>query len=286
MTTTLIVGFDSAWTRGKRGGIAAVRVGSDRLPTTRAVPSAASFEEAQQLIGEWRTGCDSVLVMLDQPTVVPNAIGRRPVEHIVSSMVGTARGGVQPANRGRLPMFGPEAPLWAFLATLGAGLDPRPPGACRVIETYPALALLGWGWERADGELPKYNPTRKTYRHDDWRSVCGRLRAAFAADGLLDLAAWCEEHERCAGAARPRKEDQDGIDALLCLRVGLDWRLGRRTLMIGTPHHGLMVVPDRTDLAPRLRPRLERLELAESEWLTDLTGFVNARRDIDARATA
>ena len=65
------------------------------------------------------------LVALDQPTIVPNAAGARPVERLAASLMGWLGGGVQPANTGRTGLFCPAAPIWRFLAALGATHDPE-----------------------------------------------------------------------------------------------------------------------------------------------------------------
>ena len=77
-------------------------------------PRAASFDDAAILIRELRASHDYVLVALDQPTVVPNATGMRPVERVASSLICRLGSGVQPANRGK-KLFAANAPIWQFL---------------------------------------------------------------------------------------------------------------------------------------------------------------------------
>jgi hypothetical protein len=61
----------------------------------------------------------SDLILLDQPMIVTNSTGQRPVEKIVGSAVSLRYGGMQPANTSRAEMFGPAAPLWPFLSRFG-----------------------------------------------------------------------------------------------------------------------------------------------------------------------
>jgi hypothetical protein len=70
---------------------------------------------------------------------------------------------MQPAYKGRVDMFGTDAAIWAFLAAFGRGVDPfdlsQP---TRIIETYPVLAMIAFGWmlvdpDRSAGRLPKYS---------------------------------------------------------------------------------------------------------------------------------
>jgi len=269
---TLVVGFDSAWTAHKSGAVAAVEV-HDHGVSVVSAPVTFSFVQATETIRAWSSSFDEVVVMIDQPTIVPNATGCRPVEKIVSSPVSRAQGGVQPANQGRGDMFGPGAPVWAFLRAVGASLDPAGVSPRRVIETYPVLALLGLGWHDERGHLPKYNPERKTYRPAAWVALCLRLRDAFTVRGLPELATWCDKAQAAAsGRARSHhKAEQDKVDALICLLVGLRWLMGDPTIQIGTVHSGLMVVPSGMGLTRDLASRLTRLGWPAAEWLHDLT---------------
>jgi predicted RNase H-like nuclease len=108
---------------------------------------------------------DSTLILLDQPTIVCNPQGQRPVEGIVSSAVSARLGGMQPASISRAEMFGLNAPVWPFLRRFGGPANPlSPAGATLVFETYPVLLLIALAWmlpdSRMRGRLPKYNPQR------------------------------------------------------------------------------------------------------------------------------
>ena len=63
---------------------------------------------------------DYVLIAVDQPTVVPNDSGARPVESVVASLNGKLGSGVQPANRQRVEFFGNNAPIWRFIDRIKA----------------------------------------------------------------------------------------------------------------------------------------------------------------------
>src|SRR5438128_213221 len=184
---------------------------------------------------------------MDQPTVVPNLTGTRPVDRVAASLASWLRGGVQPANRGRLGMFCDASPIWPFLAALEAVQDPE--GARTAIdgiylmEVFPALALAslaaGFFGLRA---APKYNPSvRKIFRLQDW----GRVAYAAANEsrrlGCDELASWCRE---AATIARPRKADQDKLDSILCVLTALRWRLRPRieSVLIGDLISGYMVL--------------------------------------------
>ena len=56
-------------------------------------------------------------MLLDQPTIVKNATGQRPVENLVASSVSLRYGGMQPANTARVEMFGKSTPVWSFVGT-------------------------------------------------------------------------------------------------------------------------------------------------------------------------
>lgn len=146
LRSSIVFGFDSACTDQPKapGAICAVGCGRDGDLIFHP-PRLVSFAEAQAFIMSARQGYDVALVALDQPTVVPNATGMRPVERLAASVVSHVGGGVQPANRGKSGMFCDLAPVWGLLAALDAVEDPfRARAAAQglyLIEVFPALAL-------------------------------------------------------------------------------------------------------------------------------------------------
>ncbi len=118
MTRTLLVGFDSAWTLTNSGAIAGLLHLDDGSFVELGQPQTVDYREAQEIILKWQseTSPTTTVIMLDQPTIVNNVAGQRPVENIVGSPVSLAlAGGVQPANTSKDDMFGGDAPMWPFL---------------------------------------------------------------------------------------------------------------------------------------------------------------------------
>jgi predicted RNase H-like nuclease len=106
----------------------------------------------------------------------------RPVEKAVSSLISWIGGGVQPANRRNLNMFGPQAPIWMFLGKLGADENPEVARTAmrglHLMEVFPALALASLE-QNFFGRLkgPRYNPSRRnTFKIADWRAVIAAAR--------------------------------------------------------------------------------------------------------------
>ncbi len=245
----IYIGFDSAWTDNPKapGAICAVGI-EDGYPARFHVPQLLSFDQALTFIQKIRSDSGATLVAMDQPTVVPNLTSMRPVECVAASLVSWLGGGVQPSNRGRVGMFCNASPIWRFLAALRAEESPEQArlaaGGRYLMEVFPALALAS-----SDagffGRLsaPKYNPDRrKTFRLADWIRVA---ESAAQQAHLLDceeLAEWC----RVTGKiAKPRKADQDRLDAALCVLIALHWRLHPRdaSLLLGDLATGYMVLP-------------------------------------------
>jgi predicted RNase H-like nuclease len=250
--STCIIGFDSAWTDNIKapGAVCALIIASDG--TVSFEPSRlASFEQALAFIETERRSCDFCLVALDQPTIVPNETGGRPVDQVVASLVSFIGGGVQPANRSKQEMFGDGAPIWRFLERLGAEENPE---LCRtaqsglfVIEVFPALALPAFD-VRFGGRMkaPKYNPANKRkFRRNDWLSVIETI-ACYAHDvSIAGIEDWAEEMKRETNDRSPRKADQDRLDAVLCAMIGYHWRVKLRehSIMIGDLISGYMIAP-------------------------------------------
>ena len=270
---TLLVGFDSAWTPGNRGAIVAAFQHEDGSFRDLGDPQIADFRDAENAIRKWQTEQSPVftVILLDQPTVVNNSVGQRPVENIVSSCVSLRYGGMQPANTGRADMFGQGAPVWAFMNQFGGAADPLAPlsGDAVVFETYPVLTLIALRWVREDsriaGRLPKYNPERKkTFSADDWQYVCHMASSAFRERGLVGIARWLDE---ARDKDRPRKSDQDKLDACLCLLVALHLAEGRDCLMVGNQQTGYIVVPHCSGLQGEVETRCGVTAREASEWV-------------------
>ncbi|HYE85344.1 MAG TPA: DUF429 domain-containing protein, partial [Vicinamibacterales bacterium] len=213
----------------------------------------------------------STLVLLDQPTIVENDVGQRPVERIACAPVGRRRGGMQPANKGRADMFGTDAPVWSFLRRFGGAADPFGPATeTRVLETYPVLAMISLSWvlpdsERPAGRLPKYNPERrKTFAIADWAYVCGAVARRLLAEGMPELAAWADIVGR---HSKPKKNDQDRLDACVCLIVASHLAKRRDFLIVGNRATGYIVVPDSQALRDELSARCEELTQVVSDWV-------------------
>jgi predicted RNase H-like nuclease len=255
---TLLVGFDSAWTPTNTGAICGVLQRDDGTYQELGSPLIANFPEAEALIAGWQVEYKptATLILLDQPTIVKNLTGQRPVEHVICSSVSFRYGGMQPANIAREVMFGPRAPVWSFLSRFGGAADPRRPLAdTRVFEIYPVLAMIALGWvlkdSRPGGRLPKYNPQRKkTFAHTDWLHVCGLLAAEFTTRGLAGVTKWVDG---ISGNLSPRKSDQDKVDACLCLLVALHLVERKDCLMIGNLETGYIGHCQRKRLEPSSR---------------------------------
>jgi predicted RNase H-like nuclease len=268
--TTLLIGFDSAWTPNHSGALAGVLQLDDGSFHELGPPRIVDFPGAEEAILRWQAELvpTATIVLLDQPTIVKKDMGQRPVENIVGSPVSLRYGGMQPANTAKAAMFGKEAPVWPFLARFGGPANPLERVAdTRVIETYPVLAMIALGWmlpdSRPTGRLPKYNPARrKTFSNADWRHVCGLASCAFRERGLLEIVQWVDS---VSLSAPPRKSDQDCLDACLCLLVALDLAQGKDCLMVGEMQTGYIVVPYSAELCAELETRCSRTHLAPSE---------------------
>jgi predicted RNase H-like nuclease len=282
--TTLLVGFDSAWTGTNSGALVAVLYSRNGTFHDLGPPKTVDYPRAEASILEWQAQYTptATVVLLDQPTIVKNAEGQRPVENIVASSISLRYGGMQPANTSKRAMFGTEALIWPFLSRFGGPADPfEPITATRVFETYPALALIALRWTLADlrpaGRLPKYNPERrKTFAISDWRHVCGRAAEAFREKGLTEVVQWLDS---AALMAAPRKRDQDGLDACLCLIVALYVAERKECLVVGDQWTGYIVVPHCPSLAAELQCRCNSTGRVPPEW-------VRVFRASEDRATA
>jgi predicted RNase H-like nuclease len=259
MVSWTVVGFDSAWTDNVKapGAVCAIRCTRDGQLSSSA-PELTNFDEAFRFISAEHSRCDVCIVALDQPTIVPNLSGMRPVDKVAASLISWLGGGVQPANRSKMGMFDDAAPIWRFTERLKANDDAEVARSADrglfLIEVFPALALPSL--EAAYfGRLvaPRYNPAnRKRFRLPDWVGVTTMVSHHAATLGLTSLATWAHE----AGLNQvPKKSDQDKLDAVICALVGHLWRAkpGTETIMVGDLQSGYMVAP----ASPEVRARLQ-----------------------------
>jgi predicted RNase H-like nuclease len=268
--TAIFTGFDSAWTATNQGALAHARLTDGVLtlvpPVVAGFERFSGFERAIDLITEQGKDADLHVIGIDQPLIVPNETGCRPVERVLGSLISRLKGGMQPSNRGnKLTMFGDPAPIWPFLRDLGAEIDWR----CSVgakhgrfaIEVYPAVAFAGLFSEFLErGRLPKYNPKGRLFCQDDWRRLCdliGQLGNELCIAGVSE---WCAD---AAKLSPPRKCDQDKLDAVMCVIITyLWWRFGReRSMVVGDMATGYIVTPTNPNVTAEVGARANLIEV-------------------------
>lgn len=253
------VGFDSAWTGKNTGGFVCASLKTDEEPEVDLVHDPLpNFETAAARILDLISSHDYVLIAIDQPTIVPNLSGSRPVDRVAASLMSTLRSGAQPANRGKedkekRAMFGDDAPIWKFLEGIGARENPMAAQTEEkglfLIEVFPALALpaLQPGFFRRK-DAARYNPDKKKmFKIKDWEMVARTVEHHSERQGLIQLASWAR---RVANNTAPAKQDQDQLDAAICLLVALQWRRASADTksrcgiaLLGDGSTGYMVTP-------------------------------------------
>jgi predicted RNase H-like nuclease len=145
-TSWTAVGFDSAWTGSAKAPGAVCAIRCDRAgQLSSSEPTLTSFDQASDFVAGEHELSDVCIVALDQPTIVPNLGGRRPVDKVAASLISWLGGGVQPANRSKKGMFDDAAPIWRFKQRLNASEDAEAARSADkglfLIEVFPALAL-------------------------------------------------------------------------------------------------------------------------------------------------
>jgi predicted RNase H-like nuclease len=267
---TIFVGFDSAWAGNDPGAICSIAFSDNRFSDFLA-PELVGFDAAVTFIDRLRRPDAMTLVALDQPTIVPNATGMRPVEKTVATLISWIGGGVQPANRGKTEFFGEKAPIWRFLGKLGAVEDPETARSAtrgvHLIEVFPALALASFspaffGYRKG----PRYNPDRRTFRMEDWIATVEAAMTEATRFSCFPLVAWLNALRMKMPV---RKADQDRLDSALCLLIAMRWRLCLReeSVFIGDLKTGYMV-------ASVSAPVLQRLSQAAKERGVPIDGAI------------
>ena len=83
------------------------------------------FDAAAAFVERLHDAGRRTLVAIDQPTIVRNLASMRPCERVVASVASRSGGGIQPANLGKVAMFGDDAPISRFLKRLDFTDDPE-----------------------------------------------------------------------------------------------------------------------------------------------------------------
>ena len=215
------IGFDSAWT-GNTPGAAALFT-EDELGLQFTPPWAQDFTTAVKCFRKHTQSAVLSVIAIDQPTIVMNPTGCRPVEQAVRRVIGRLGGAVQPANTGNMKMFGPEAPIWKFCDQLSFTQKPtvsRPQAGQYLVEVYPCLNIVGLftyfyqrqyrGQTHRFGEVARYNPERATFQLADWEALCECVSQYGATHQINGLSTWAKAHAsvRNPRTAKPSKYHQ------------------------------------------------------------------------------
>jgi predicted RNase H-like nuclease len=94
--STLLVGFDSAWTPNNSGALVGVLRVADGGFHELGMPMVANYTYAERVVRDWQLEWKptATVQLLDQPTIVKNVTGQRPVENIVCGAVSRRYGGI------------------------------------------------------------------------------------------------------------------------------------------------------------------------------------------------
>ena len=280
------VGFDSAWGRDRSGAVAWA-VFEDEVLKKAVCPRLASFDVTAQIIENLQGECDDVLIAIDQPIIVPNSYGIRPVDPVAHSLMDALHSVAQFSNRRgdrrNQSMFGDNAPVWQFTGMIGpqgysgstnkddwcafvdyqAAMSPSE-RTTHLIEVYPALALPAlqptFMQHRNNRRrwAARYNPEAKTFPLDDWRLVCEVVVSYANQFHLQTLSDWAGKIKELA---QPVKEHQDKVDAAVCLIIAIQWRQGRQSdgmCVIGDLDTGYIVTPTSDDTKEILQNAVDR----------------------------
>lgn len=239
----LVGGFDSAWGAGAKGALAYLEVKSTNdNPKLRLaeVPRSVSWQQATADVVERRP----LVLAIDQPLIVQNPDGCRPVERTLAQRLHAAHCAAYPANLTN-PCFQPNAPIWRFLHDLNTnGFEHDPFGARedgsaatkhRYVECYPHLAILGLsGLDR----ILKYKVRHANVEH--WQRLLQLIAERVVGFDPADF-------------ARQTKANEDRVDAVVCAIVAAQWSIPSwDCALIGSLATGYMVTPMSTLLRERL----------------------------------
>ena len=236
----VFTGFDSAWGAANSGAICDLLFegNSLRLPFD---PVVASWDAAIVRAGQ-KLDADLHVWAVDQPLVVNNEEGCRPVDSgLASALMADFGCGAYPSNLG-MPPWSKDAPIWNFIGALHDNgyvhnpmAIPSVAGGRFYLECYPHPAILGlFDLER----ILQYKVARKN--PEDWQRLVRLVRSLTSAE--LPVRNICGFVQK---GLPQNKRNEDKLDAIISAYVAAYWwRFGvQRSTMIGDVSTAYIVTP-------------------------------------------
>lgn len=246
----VFTGFDSAWGRTQNGSVCDLLLVGNSLELP-SEPKQVDWESALKRARQ-RLDVDLQVWAIDQPLLVSNIGGCRPVERdLARALMADFGCGAHSSNR-TMAAFADDAPIWSLLRALELeGYLHRPmavPDAKRsrfYFECYPHPAVIGlFDLER----ILNYKVHRKNLA--DWLLLIRLLRSlASAALPIRNIEKFVPEN------LPQNKRNEDNLDALIsAYTAAYWWRFGvQRSTMIGDLSTGYIVTPHSLRTLERLK---------------------------------
>ena len=194
-----------------------------------------------------------LILAMDAPVVVPNAVGSRRCEKMMTGVFGSFHAGAYPSNTSMAAFAnGPRAARLANRLGATVDLDAAPStGGRRVIEVYPHAAMVVLF--NLDRILPYKSRKGRDLasRRPAFNQLTTALESLVTADPPMRMGSgnrWSELLDAVAGACTQAALDraEDELDAYMCAYVGLlHWwtGVGERCAVMGDANHGFIVTP-------------------------------------------
>jgi predicted RNase H-like nuclease len=255
----VFTGFDSAWGTAKSGALCNLLLVDDslRLPSEPAQTVwASALNRARQ-----KLAVDLQVWAIDQPLLVSNAKGCRPVERdLARALMGDFGCGAHSSNR-NMASFAEDAPVWALLSVLqeeGYLHNPMAIPSARAgrfyFECYPHPAVIGlFDLDR----ILQYKVHHSNQA--DWQRLIRLVRSlAFAELPIRNVEDFVPEN------LPQNKRNEDNLDSIIsAYTAAYWWKFGvHRSTVVGDLSTGYMVTPhSRRTLAALTRVFAERVNL-------------------------
>lgn len=234
-------GFDSAWSSANRGAICELLLSEDGSLRLVGEPAVVDWDAASARARR-EMKINLQVWAIDQPLLVNNKEGCRPVERdLARALMANFGCGAHSSNLG-LSAWAEGAPIWKFMHVLQEnGFVHSPmevPGASQgrfFFECYPHPAVLGlFDLDR----ILKYKVEHRN--SEDWQRLIGLLRSLASSElPIQNIGDFVHE------GLHHNKKNEDKLDSLVSAYVAAYWwRFGvERSTAIGDLSTGYMVTP-------------------------------------------
>ncbi len=241
---SLLMGIDLAWLSDANGsGVAVGTLAGRQLRLERLHANVVGFDRVVEMI-EAQPGLQGLAI--DAPLIINNLTSSRPCEKALSKVYSTKWAGCHPSNLERYPGAA-SVRLGDLLLDKGFSHLGEPAKSNWQIECYPHPAIIElFGLEKRLAYKKGNNKEKKFGQIQLARFIRSLADSSELSLSIApELDAFFDESRITQLAGQAIKDNEDGLDAALCLYIAGLYAIGSPMQCFGGVEDGYIVVPNK-----------------------------------------